>query len=88
MSYTNSKAEKLAFVPKLLECITSGDESKLDECFAQDFKMLVPGTNGRESNEIPLPPGIAGMIHFLTIQVLIFRAEDVYCCNTQGIQRH
>jgi hypothetical protein len=62
MSYTNSKAEKLAFIPKLLDCLLSGEESKIEECFAQDFKMLVPGTGGRESNEIPLPPGIAGII--------------------------
>ena len=67
MSYTNSKAEKLAFVPKLLDCISSGEESKIEECFAQDFKMLVPGTQGRESNEIPLPPGIAGITRTIRI---------------------
>jgi hypothetical protein len=61
MAYKNTKEEKLAFVPKLMECLTSGEEAKIEECFAQDFKMLVPGTNGtRESKEIPLPPGIAG----------------------------
>lgn len=68
MPYTNSKAEKVAFVnTKLTDCWNnSEDESKIDECFAQDFKMLVPGTGGREFNEIPLPPGIAGIMHSLT----------------------
>ena len=60
MSYTNTKAERLAFIPKLLEALTSGDEAKLDECFHPDFKMVVPGTNGaRESKAMPLPPGSA-----------------------------
>src|SRR5204862_8307288 len=61
MAYQNTKAAKLAIIPKLLECLESGQESKIEECFHQDFKMLVPGCGGtRESNDLPIPPGIAG----------------------------
>jgi len=60
MAYTNSKAEKLAFMAKFLQALNSKDESLLDDYFAQDFKRTVPGTEGREANDIPLPPGIAG----------------------------
>lgn len=60
MAYKNTKEEKLAFTEKFMKALNSKDESRLDDCFAQDFKMTVPGTGGREVNDIPLPPGIAG----------------------------
>ena len=60
MAYNNTKEEKLAFFKKFMGALNSKDESLLDDCFAQDFKMTVPGTGGREANDIPLPPGIAG----------------------------
>jgi ketosteroid isomerase-like protein len=62
MAHTNSKEEKVAFIAKFLKALNSKDESLLDDCFAQDFKMTVPGTGGREANDIPLPPGIAGSL--------------------------
>ena len=61
MSYTNSKEERLSFVPKIVDAVATGDESKIDAVFAQDFKMIVPGTGGREAKDMPLPPGIAGI---------------------------
>lgn len=60
MAYTNSKEEKLTFIAKFLKALNSKDESLLDECFAQDFKMTIPGTDGKPANDMPLPPGIAG----------------------------
>ena len=60
MAYTNSKEEKIVFMKKFHEALNSKDESCLDDYFAQDFKMTVPGTGGREVKDIPLPPGIAG----------------------------
>ena len=60
MTYTNSKEEKLAFIAKFHEALNSKDESLLDDYFAQDFKMTVPGTGGRPANDLPIPPRIAG----------------------------
>lgn len=61
MSYTNSKAERLSLIPKIVEAVATGDESKIEAVFAQDFKMIIPGTGGKEAKDIPLPPGIAGI---------------------------
>ena len=61
MSYTNTKEERLATIPKIVEAVATGDEAKIEAAFAQDFKMLVPGTGGREAKDVPLPPGIAGI---------------------------
>ena len=63
MSYANTKEERLATIPKIVEAVATGDEAKIEAVFAQDFKMLVPGTGGREANDMPLPPGIAGISH-------------------------
>ena len=60
MGYTNTKAEKMEFFPKLSVLLNTNDQSLVNELFDQDFKMLVPGTGGREVNAMPLPPGIAG----------------------------
>ena len=56
-----SKQERLAIVPKVMAAINSGNDSDLDEVFAQDFKFIVPGTGGRESHDWPIPPGIEGI---------------------------
>jgi hypothetical protein len=66
----STKAEKFAYVPKLLKSLNSGDESLIEETFAQDFKMLVPGTGGRPSKDLPLPDSIAGS-SFLLLRRLI-----------------
>ena len=55
-----SKAERLAFVPKITAAVQSGTDSDLESVFAPDFKMLIPGTGGREAKDMPIPPGIAG----------------------------
>jgi hypothetical protein len=68
----STKAEKFAFAPKMIKCLDSGDESLIEETFAQDFKMLVPGTGGRPSKDFPLPDGIAGS-SFLLLQRLILQ---------------
>ena len=61
MAYANSKEEKIAFIAKFLKALNSKDESLLENCFAQDFKMTVPGTGGKEGDHhLPLPSGIAG----------------------------
>jgi hypothetical protein len=65
MAYTNSKAEKLELVGRLHEALNSRDLSRLDEFFAQDFKMTVPGAGGREVNDMPIPAGIAGLPHLV-----------------------
>ena len=49
---------------RLIEAIESGEDAKLEAVFAQDFKFVVPGTGGRESNDIPIPPGIDGSPRF------------------------
>ena len=56
----STKAERLAHVPKVIAAVNSGKDSDLEAVFAQDFKMIVPGTGGREANDMPLPPGIEG----------------------------
>lgn len=60
MAYTNSKDEKLVYYKKLNAYLNSGDESMGDELFADDFKMLVPGTGGRDAPGMPMPPGKEG----------------------------
>jgi len=60
MSYTNTKEEKLKLFKRLSEYLNTNDQSICEEVFAQDFKMIIPGTGGKESKEIPLPPGIDG----------------------------
>jgi hypothetical protein len=55
-----SKAERLAFIPKITAAVTSGKDSDLEAVFAQDFKMIIPGTGGREAKDVPIPPGIEG----------------------------
>ena len=55
-----SKAERLAFIPKITAAVTSGKDSDLDAVFAQDFKLIIPGTGGREAKDVPIPPGIEG----------------------------
>jgi hypothetical protein len=62
-----SKAERLAFVPKITSAITSGKDSDIEGVFAQDFKMLIPGTGGREAKDVPIPPGIEGTYHCLPL---------------------
>ena len=60
-----SKAERLAFVPKITSAVTSGKDSDIEAVFAQDFKMLIPGTGGREAKDVPIPPGIEGKYYYL-----------------------
>jgi hypothetical protein len=60
MAYTNTKDEKLVYYKKLNAYLNSGDESMGDELFADDFKMLVPGTGGRDAPGMPIPPGKEG----------------------------
>jgi hypothetical protein len=55
-----SKANRLAVIPKVTAAVTSGKDSEIEAVFAQDFKMLIPGTGGREAKDMPLPPGIEG----------------------------
>lgn len=55
-----SKAERLAFIPKIAAAVTSGKDSDIEAVFAQDFKPIIPGTGGREAKEIPIPTGIEG----------------------------
>jgi hypothetical protein len=57
-----SKAERLAFVPKVVAAVNSGKHSDLEAVFAQDFKLLIPGTGGREAKDMPIPPGIEGTV--------------------------
>jgi len=56
----STKAERLAVVSKVIAAVNSGKDSDIDGAFAQDFKLIVPGTGGRESNDMPMPPGIDG----------------------------
>ena len=60
LSIMSTKAERLAVVSKVIAAVNSGKESDIEAAFAQDFKLIVPGTGGRESNDIPMPPGIDG----------------------------
>jgi len=55
-----SKAERIAFVPKITAAVTSGKDSDIEAVFAQDFKSLIPGTGGREAKDMPIPAGIEG----------------------------
>ena len=59
-----SKAERLAFVPKITSAAASGKDSDIEAVFAQDFKMLIPGTGGREAKDVPIPPGIEGTYYY------------------------
>jgi hypothetical protein len=56
----STKAERLAVVSKVVAAINSGKDADIDAAFAQDFKMIIPGTGGRESHGMPMPPGIDG----------------------------
>jgi hypothetical protein len=56
----STKAERLAVTSKVAAAVNSGKDSDIEGAFAQDFKMIVPGTGGRESHDIPIPPGIDG----------------------------
>ena len=58
----STKAEKLAFAKKIEHAIDSGDMKAVEDCFDPDFKMIVPGTGGRESKDFPMPPGRAGIL--------------------------
>lgn len=55
----STKQQKLDFVAKVHECLEDGSDAALEQVFAQDFKLTVPGTNGRGTGE-PFPEGIAG----------------------------
>jgi len=56
----STKQEKIDFVTKLHKCLEDGSDAAIEEVFAQDFKMLIPGTNGRKAEEPPVPDGIEG----------------------------
>jgi hypothetical protein len=66
----NSKADKLAYFQKLNEYLNSGDESMGDELFADDFKLIVPGTGGRDAPGMPIPPGKEGAILITKISLI------------------
>jgi len=61
----SSKAERLAHVPKVIAAVNSGKESDIEAVFAKDFKMIVPGTGGRESRDMPIAPGIDGKLRLM-----------------------
>ena len=67
-----SKQERLAFVSKVTAAVTSGKDSDIEAVFAQDFKLLIPGTGGREAKDMPIPPGIDGKYMPAFNEVLIF----------------
>lgn len=62
MAHTNTKEEKLKLFKRLSEYLNTNDQSICEEVFAQDHKMIIPGTGGKESKEIPIPPGIDGTL--------------------------
>jgi hypothetical protein len=77
MAYTNSKEEKLSYFKKLSEYLNTGDESLGDELFADDFKLIVPGTGGRDAPGMPIPPGKEGdNFHY---------EDEANICRSEGI---
>lgn len=74
----SSKQAKIDYILKLHKCLEDGSDAALEEVFAQDFKMLVPGTNGRKVEDPPLPDGIEGTY------TPIFVADDI---RAQGVCR-
>lgn len=62
----STKAARLALASKCIDAVNSGKDSDIEAVFAPDFKLIIPGTGGRESHDMPIPPGIDG------IRVLLF----------------
>src|SRR2546423_2825942 len=60
MSKTNTREEKVALFKRLNEFLDTNDQAICEEVFAQDHRMIIPGTGGKESKEFPVPPGIEG----------------------------
>lgn len=62
----------MAYFKRLNEYLNSGDEALGDELFADDFKMIVPGTGGRDAPGMPIPPGKEGCNYIKGDQANIF----------------
>ena len=87
MSKTNTREEKVALFKRLNEFLDTNDQAICEEVFAQDHRMIIPGTGGKESKEFPVPPGIKGT----TLDNLLpdsLRPEDVRQFIAQGILRY
>ena len=76
----STKAEKLAFIPTVVEAVRTGKEEDIEAAFHPDFKMLVPGTGGRESKEMPAPPGIAGKYPYRSRKPNLSRSKGHHRC--------
>lgn len=85
LSAMSTKAERLAHIPKIIAAINSGKDEDIDAVFAQDFKMIVPGTGGREAKDMPLPPGIDGTPALLPV-LSNPRPKGGHRCLAQRIQ--
>lgn len=86
MSKTNTREEKVALFKRLNEFLNTNDQAICEEVFAQDHRMIIPGTGGKESKEVPVPSGIEGT----TLNNLLFnslRPEDVLKFPAQRILR-
>jgi len=87
MSKSNTKEEKVALFKRLNEFLDTNDQAICEEVFAQDHRMIIPSTGGKESKEFPVPPGIEG-IALNNLRPDSLRPEDVRKFTAQRILRY